>query len=774
MNLNVIYDAAAMAAPQSFRDGIATAVGLLNAAIRDNITVNITVGYGEIGGQALPNQNTSEGSAGGGFFESYSSLRAQLASHATSADDLSSVAALPITTSLQGRSSFTIGTAQAKALGVISANATAVDGQIGIGRNFTGSVLIAGALHEFTHAMGRINGFGLDLFRYSSPGNHVFGFAIPAPRAYFSADGGVSDLADFGINSDPGDFLNPPASSLSPNDPFNEIVGTTAVLTPLDLRVMDVLGFNVGASSSSPTAPLNQFDTSWNIVGIGDFNGDGRADLAWQRSSDNLVEIQLLNNGAPAGGGIISNSPFDSNWQVAGRGDFNGDGRSDLVYRRVSDGFTEIQLLNGSQGIGGGAISNNPFDANWRIVSTGDFNADGNADLLWRRNSDALTEIQFLNGINSVGGGVIANNPFDANWNVVARGDFNGDGTTDLAWRRASDGLVEVQLINGLTGIGGGLIANNPFDASWNVVAAGDFLGNGRADLVWQRASDGLVEIQFLNGNTAVGGGVIANNPFGSTWQVVGAADYNADGRADLVYRRPSDGVTAIQLLNGTTIIGGSTTPAGTISQADLGPAASPDTGQAAQQDLNSIYQQVLGRDADAGGLATYQDALASGWTLESVRSDIAHSAEAQSDLGRLFQGILSREPSAAELKGAADRLEQGASLQTLENDLSNSGSAGGFAVISAAGNDSMIGAGTGPAVLDFSNLSLGNRTVLGFNSDEDTILLSHSQLADFGSVVAHSSVTDAGTLVSIDSSQSILVEGVQLASLHPGNFRFI
>src|SRR5262249_28745659 len=211
-------------------------------------------------------------------------------------------------------------------------------------------------------------------FRYSSPGNHVFGFAIPAPRAYFAVDGGISDLADFGINSDPGDFLNPPASNLSPNDPFNEIVGTTTVLTPLDLRVMDVLGFNVGAGSSSPTAPLNQFDAGWNIVGIGDFNGDGRADLAWQRSSDNLVEIQLLNNGAPAGGGIISNSPFDSNWQVAGRGDFNGDGRSGLVYRRVSDGVTEIQLLNGTQGIGGGVVSKQPFHWDLGVLPHRDFN----------------------------------------------------------------------------------------------------------------------------------------------------------------------------------------------------------------------------------------------------------------------------------------------------------------------------------------------------------------------------------------------------------------
>jgi len=109
-----------------------------------------------------------------------------------------------------------------------------------------------------------------------------------------------------------------------------------------------------------------------------------------------------------------------------------------------------------------------------------------------------------------------------------------------------------------------------PFDASWNVVAAGDFLGNGHTDLAWQRASDGLVEIQYLNGNAAVGGGIIQNNPFGSGWQVVGSADFNGDGKADLVYRRVSDGTTEVQLLNGTTIIGGGTPPSSDLPSAGL------------------------------------------------------------------------------------------------------------------------------------------------------------------------------------------------------------
>jgi serralysin len=81
-------------------------------------------------------------------------------------------------------------------------------------------VLFAGALHELTHGMGRIAGDTIDLYRFNEDksGNRVYGGAIPATPAYFSIDGGTTDLADFGINSDPGDFLN---GGVQGTDPFN-------------------------------------------------------------------------------------------------------------------------------------------------------------------------------------------------------------------------------------------------------------------------------------------------------------------------------------------------------------------------------------------------------------------------------------------------------------------------------------------------------------------------------------------------------------------------
>ncbi|HEY4404550.1 MAG TPA: NF038122 family metalloprotease [Xanthobacteraceae bacterium] len=251
LTINLIYDANALAAPQSLRDGMQAAANMLEAAFNDNIVVNIAVGYGEFGGVTLPHQNISEGNIGytgagtngQGISEAYSDLRTLLLDHEGSADDITSVNALPNTSSLQGKSSFVIGTAQGKALGLVSSQGAAVDGQVGIGTAFTGNALIAAALHEITHAMGRIAGDSLDIFRFNEnrSGSHVFGFARPATPAYFSIDGGTTDLADFGIRSDPGDFLNGGVQGV---DPFNEILDGSDTLTQADLQVMDVLGFH--------------------------------------------------------------------------------------------------------------------------------------------------------------------------------------------------------------------------------------------------------------------------------------------------------------------------------------------------------------------------------------------------------------------------------------------------------------------------------------------------------------------------------------------------
>ena len=251
MSLNLVldYENSALAAPQSFRDAMQAAANILDATILDNITVTIRVGYGDWNN----NQDTgittgAEGGSLNGLTVSYASLRAALATHETSTVDQTFVSSLPSTLSLNGVSSFFIPSAVAKAVGLLSPTASTVDGAVGMGTQIPTNLLIGAALHELSHAMGREPGVGpFDLFRYTSPGNHLFTSGSTAVPAYFSIDGGNTKLADFGQSSDASDFLT--TGVQGSNDPFDEFYNSHTIqnLTNVDKELLDALGFNTTA-----------------------------------------------------------------------------------------------------------------------------------------------------------------------------------------------------------------------------------------------------------------------------------------------------------------------------------------------------------------------------------------------------------------------------------------------------------------------------------------------------------------------------------------------
>jgi serralysin len=240
ITINLLYDAAAMAAPQSFRDGIQQAVSLLTAAITDKITVNIKIDYSGIGGGAGAGPD-------GGQFLSYSSVRADLINNATTSD--TTFNALPAGSSFQGQSIVAVWNAQLKLYGLIGANDTTTDdGSATFATDIPQNLLVGVALHELTHALGRVP-YGpqpdvFDLFRFTSAGTHLLSGSNTAPAAYFSVDGGTTKLADYGRNSDPSDFLN--SGVQGSNDPFDEFYSgsTSQTLTAMDLRQLDAIGFH--------------------------------------------------------------------------------------------------------------------------------------------------------------------------------------------------------------------------------------------------------------------------------------------------------------------------------------------------------------------------------------------------------------------------------------------------------------------------------------------------------------------------------------------------
>ena len=275
ITINLLFDAAAMAAPASFRAGIQQAASILTATISDKITVNINVDYSGTGGGAAAGPS-------GGQYLNYSTVRADLINNATAGD--ATFNALPSGSSIQGQSSVAVWNAQLKLWGVLGANdTTTADGSATFATDINSSLLVGVALHELTHAMGRVpygpNPDIMDLFRFTSAGVRLFNGASTAPAAYFSTDGGNTKLADYGQNSDPSDFLN--SGVQGGNDPFNEYYGggTLQSLTTADKQQLDALGFH---TLTPPTTVIEAFGST-SLVEVGSYyyldsisNGSGQ------------------------------------------------------------------------------------------------------------------------------------------------------------------------------------------------------------------------------------------------------------------------------------------------------------------------------------------------------------------------------------------------------------------------------------------------------------------------------------------------------------------
>ena len=126
----------------------------------------------------------------------------------------------------------------------------------------------------------------------------------------------------------------------------------------------------------------------WNVAGTGDFNGDGCRDILWRNQTTGDVAVWYMRGNTLVAEKKFESSP-DSTWDVAGLGDFNGDGSPDILLRNKSTGDIRIWYLDGSIVIGQDTVAGlgNP----WNIVGVGDFNGDGSPDILWRNSETGET-----------------------------------------------------------------------------------------------------------------------------------------------------------------------------------------------------------------------------------------------------------------------------------------------------------------------------------------------------------------------------------------------
>lgn len=285
------------------------------------------------------------------------------------------------------------------------------------------------------------------------------------------------------------------------------------------------------------------------IITPGDFTGDGKPDLLARRSTGELVLFAGTRNISSTSNGYTAGRVIGAAWWgvhafVFGIGDNNSDRKNDLLGIKPdgSRWFYAGTAMSERYGYRSPKVAATPIWSDYNmVVSPGDLNSDGHADLLARRPDGSL---HFYGG----NGRGDYNRPVTvgARWNgytaIFGVGDFNGDGRNDFLARQGDGSLYFYAGTGQVSSTNPGYTWRVKIGTGWNsfsqLLGPGDFNGDGKADIIARR-TDGILRLYPGLGNGRLT--AISAYNFGSGWtsmrDIITPGDFNGDGKNDLLAR---------------------------------------------------------------------------------------------------------------------------------------------------------------------------------------------------------------------------------------------
>ena len=308
-------------------------------------------------------------------------------------------------------------------------------------------------------------------------------------------------------------------------------------------------------SFATSTVPVGLSPTA---IDVADVNRDGRLDFVTSNYAGASVSV-VNGTGGGAFGAAQTYATQASPFSVI-VGDFDRNGRPDVLTNNNGGTADVSVLLNDGSGALGNAQSYAVGKNNLQ-TSLGDFNRDGILDVVTADNNGPNVSIVLGNASGGFGAPTLVTvgaGPF-----AITTGDFNGDGKLDIATANSSAATVTVLLGNGSGGFSAhgagtdfavGLPAVAPAGAKGGQrsIAAADFNRDGKLDLVTTDALDGTVSVLFGNGAGAFAQPALTIS-VGATAlpEYVRAGDMNGDGAPDLVVANNVAGTVSVVLGNG-------------------------------------------------------------------------------------------------------------------------------------------------------------------------------------------------------------------------------
>lgn len=265
-----------------------------------------------------------------------------------------------------------------------------------------------------------------------------------------------------------------------------------------------------------------------------DFDNDSRADMLYRGETDLTWRMDLMNGSTVLESLVPSGMSTCCGWLFNGVGDFNGDGNDDVIIRNTQSGNWYIYNLDKNSVISRGYVAIEDA-VKVGVQAIADFNNDGLADVLLRNEETGEWTMSLLNNRNIISEISPAMSQV-LSWNIVDANDFDGNGSADILIRNSSSGAWYIYLYDSLDITTRGYISTMTTDLDNEVKAVADYDGDGKSDVLFRNRLTGQWEIVFMDGRTPISTTevLLTTDP---NWEFNASDDYNGDGYADISIR---------------------------------------------------------------------------------------------------------------------------------------------------------------------------------------------------------------------------------------------
>ena len=275
--------------------------------------------------------------------------------------------------------------------------------------------------------------------------------------------------------------------------------------------LIDFMNWRQVRPNSGPT-PLFPGE-HWEFVGTGDFNDDGRGDVLLRNKTTGGWWMFFMNGRSQVSGATLITRNQD--WVAAAIDDFDGDDKDDVMLRHRVSGRWLINFMKFRQVQEHSGFTPLFNDLDWEMMGTGDFNMDGRGDVLLRNKKTGAWWIYLMNGLDRTGGPT----PLFRNedWQIAGIDDFDGDGKDDVLLRNKKTGRWYIFFMNARA-----VRADSGFtplfiDLDWEMKGTGDFNNDDRADIMLRNKKTGEWWEYLMKGREANSGGTAITTEL--TWE---------------------------------------------------------------------------------------------------------------------------------------------------------------------------------------------------------------------------------------------------------------